>query len=167
MSVTYDANRQVTLAGTLTSSGVVVTNEAIYFGGVVSGTATTNSKGAYSVTLPVSQLGQVVAASADGLSNTVVYTLVGGSPTVTNFQATALGNGLWKFTGTVNNAPAQGEVIDLGGIPALPDLKIPVNSDGTFTYYTTIASGQGGWATAYAVDWWGDESTEVMTDVNA
>ncbi len=166
MSVTYDAGKQVTLAGTLTNGGSGVNNQTIYFGGVVSGSATTNNQGAYSVTLPVSQLGQVVASSADGLSNTLVYTLVGGSPAITNFKSISLGNGLWEFTGTVTGAPAQGEVVDLGGIPALNGKQVTVNSDGTFIYYTTVASGQGGVVSAYAVDWWGDESTEVYQSVS-
>jgi hypothetical protein len=165
LAVTYDAGKQVTLSGQLTNSSGPVASETINFTGVVSGTATTNSQGLYRVTLPVSSLGNVTANSADGLSNPAQYTLVGGTPVVNNFMATSEGGGVWLFTGTVTGAPVQGEVVDFGGINALKNQHVTVNADGTFSFYATVASGQGGYASAEAVDWWGDTSNEVYTDV--
>ena len=166
MVVTYDPNKQVTLGGQLTGQSGPIANQTINLGGVVNGTATTNSQGGYSVTLPVSKLGQVTAASADGLSNIAQSTLVGGSPVISNFDAMPEGGGLWYFSGTVTGAPTQGEVVNFSGITALQNKQVTVNPDGTFAYYCIVNSGQGGWATAEAVDWWGDTSPIVSDLVN-
>lgn len=165
MNVTYDPNREVTLSGALYSMGGPVANQTVNFGGVVNGTATTNVLGMYSVTLPVSQLGQVTAASADGLSNTMQATLVGGTPTIDRFMAMPQNNGYWMLCGQVTGAPTQGEVIQFDGISAVAGLTCNVNADGTFAAVALIPSGQGGDVMAGAVDWWGDTSNEVTMTV--
>lgn len=166
LNVAYQQNKQVTLSGQLTGSSGAIANETINFSGAVTGTATTNSQGAYSVTLTASELGTVNAASADGNSNTAQYTLVSSTPTITSFQAKSEGSGLWYFSGTVADAPTQGEVINFGGINALMGQSTTVNSDGTFDYWAIVKSGQGGWASAQAVDWWGDTSEYAVDFVN-
>jgi hypothetical protein len=164
--VIYNPNKEVTLSGSLLSQSGAVANQTINFGGAVSGTATTNSQGQYSVTLKASQLGQVTAASADGLSNTAQAMLMAGmAPTITNFSAVPEGGGLWLFTGQVTGAPTQGEVINFDGLTALAGKSCNVNPNGTFSYYCYIPSGQGGLAVADAVDWWGDTSSDATTTV--
>jgi hypothetical protein len=167
LHVKYDAGQQVTLSGRLTNSFGPMANQTIDLGGVVSGTATTNSSGTYRVTLPVSQLGTVTAVSDDGISNTAQSTLIGGAPTISNFMAISEGGGLWLFTGTVGGAPAQGEVVTLSGIDAVQGLSTTVSAGGMFIVFATVASGQGGFVDAQAVDWWGDSSEVATTDVNA
>ena len=164
LNVTYLQNKQVTLSGQLTNQSGSNANQTINLGGAVTGTATTNAVGAYSVTLKASQLGTVTAASADGQSNTAQFTLVSNTPTITNFEAEAEGSGLWYFFGTVANAPPQGEVINFGGIKPLLGQSVTVNPDGSFDFWAIVPSGQGGWATAQAVDWWGDTS-QIAADV--
>jgi hypothetical protein len=158
LNVTYEQNKQVVLSGQLTNSSGPVAYEGINLSGSVSGSATTDSQGNYSVTLTATSLGVVSAASADGLSNIAQYTLVGGSPTISNFTADPLGGGLWEFSGSVSGAPTQGEVVNFGGINALQGQSVSVNADGSFDFYAIVNTGQGGWATAEAVDWWGDTS---------
>jgi hypothetical protein len=165
VNVTYAANKQVILSGNLMVQSGSNANQTINLGGAVSGTATTDSQGNYSVTLTASQLGQVTAASADGLSNTATATLMNGTPSIMSFNAIAEGGGVWEFTGTVMGAPTQGEVVNLGGIPALNNESVNVNPDGSFTVFATVTSGNGGTATAQAVDWWGDTSTVAETGV--
>lgn len=167
MNVTYDPNREVTLSGGLFSMSGPVANQTVNFGGVVNGTATTNASGMYSVTLPVSQLGQVTAASADGLSNTMQASLVGGAPTIDRFVAMPQNNGYWMLTGQVIGAPTQGEVVQFDGISAVAGLTCNVNADGTFSTLVLIPNGQGGDVMAGAVDWWGDASNEVTTTAAA
>ncbi len=164
LNVTYQQNRQVILSGQLTNAAGPVANEGINFSGAVSGTTTTNSQGGYSITLTAMQLGQVNAVSADGLSNTAQYTLIGGSPTISDFEAMPEGGGLWAFSGSVSGAPTQGEVVNFGGIPALNGQSVSVNSDGSFTFYAIVS--QGGMASATAVDWWGDTSPIAKDYVN-
>lgn len=166
LNVTYEQNKQVVLSGQLSNASGPVTNEGINFGGSVNGTATTDSQGNYSVTLTATSLGVVTAASADGLSNTAQYTLVGGSPMISNFNAQPLGGGLWEFSGSVSGAPTQGEVVNFGGINALQGQSVSVNADGSFDFYAIVNTGQGGTATAEAVDWWGDTSPVAMDVVN-
>ena len=162
MNVTYVPNKQVTLSGHLTSQNNV--GQMIQFGGVVNGTTTTDSQGNYSTTLHVSQLGQATAVEANGQSNTCTAALVSQIPNIT-FTATAEGNGVWLFSGTVTGAPTQGEVVNFGGITPLAGQSTTVNADGTFSFYCTVYSGQGGVATAQAVDWWGDTSEEATAPV--
>jgi hypothetical protein len=166
LNVTYLQNKQVTLSGNLTGASGAIPNETINLSGAVSGTAVTNAQGAYSVTLTATTLGQVSAASADGMSNIADFTLVGGTPTITNFGAMAEDNGLWYFFGTVANAPPQGEVVNFGGINALQGQSVAVSSSGSFEFYAIVNSGNGGWATAEAVDWWGDTSQIASDFVN-
>jgi hypothetical protein len=168
LDVTYLQGQQATFSGQLTNaSGNPVAGQTIDLTGVVNATTTTDSQGDYSITLKVPQLGTEYAASADGLSNTAQYTLVGGSPVISDFMGVAENGGLWLFSGTVSGAPTQGEVVNFGGIIPLQGTSTTVNSDGTFDFYAIVPSGEGGWATAQAVDWWGDTSPIVSTYVNA
>ncbi len=158
LNVTYLPGKQATFSGQLTDKSVPVPNATINLTGVVKASATTDSQGNFRITLSIPQLGTENAASADGLSNTALATLQGGSPSISNFTAVAEGGGVWLFSGTVTGAPTQGEVVNFGGIIPLQGESIPVKSDGTFSFYATVPSGDGGWATAQAVDWWGDTS---------
>lgn len=159
LSVTYLPNRQATFEGYLLTQANPVPNGSVNLSGAVNATVPTDpTTGHYSVTLPVSQLGQENATSADGQSITAQYTLVGGSPVISNFSAVGEGNGLWCLSGTVSGAPTQGEVVKFSGIKAVNGQSEEVNSDGTFDFYITVSSGNGGWVYAKAVDWWGDTS---------
>ncbi len=164
MNVTYVPNKEVTLSGHLTSPNNV--GQLIQFGGVVNGTTTTDSLGNYSATLKVSQLGQATAVEANGQSNTCTAALVSQMPNIT-FTATPAANGLWLFSGTVTGAPTQGEVVNFGGITPLAGQSTTVNPDGTFSFTCTVPPGQGGMATAQAVDWWGDASPVATASVYA
>lgn len=163
LDVTYQQGRQAIFSGQLTDASGPVANQAINLTGVVNATAITNSQGNYSITVSVPQLGTEYAASANGLSNTAQYTLVRGDLTISSFTATAEGNGLWLLSGTVSGEPTEGGVVYFGGMPALQGQSTEVNPDGTFELYVIIPSGQGGWATAQVVDWWGDPSMTTMT----
>lgn len=166
LNVVYLANRQATFQGQLLSQADPVPNQTINLTGAVNTTVTTDSQGHYSVTLPVSQLGQESAKSADGLSNTAQYTLAGGSPVISNFKAVSEGSGLWCLSGTVSGAPTQAAVVNFTGINAVNGQSEQVNSDGTFDFYVIVNSGNGGWVNAEAVDWWGDTSPIATTSVN-
>lgn len=165
--ITYQPNKQVTLSGDLSNQFGMMPYRAINLGGVVSGTATTNANGIFSATLTASALGNVTAASADGQSNIAAETLVSETPTITSFEVMSEGSGLWYFSGTVANAPTQGEVVNFGGIKPLLGQSVAVNPDGSFDFWAIVPSGQGGWATAQAVDWWGDTSQLAVDAVGA
>ena len=167
MSVTYLQGRQATFSGQLFNQSGPIANEGINLSGVVTASTTTNSQGNYSITLAIPQLGAEDAVSADGKSTIAVAVLQGGSPSISNFTAVAEGNGLWLLSGTVSGAPTQGEVVNFGGITPLQGQSTTVNSDGTFDFYAMIPSGEGGLATAQAVDWWGDTSPYAVDDVGA
>jgi hypothetical protein len=167
LHVAYDAGRQVTLTGSLSNSLGPIANQTIDLGGVVNGTATTNSQGAYSVTLPVSSLGNVTAYSADGRSNTAQSTLVGGKPVISNFTAIPEGGGVWLLSGKVSGTPTSGEMVAFSGIAAVNGLSAHVSGNGAFSEYITVTPGQGGYVDAVATDWWGDESQVATTDLSA
>lgn len=166
LNVTYLPNQQATFSGQLTTSSGPVANQAVNLTGVVNTATTTDSQGNYSITMAVPQLGTEYATAAAGKSNTAQYTLVDGSPVISNFTAMSLGAGLWEFSGSVSGAPTQGEVVNFGGINALIGQSVNVNPDGTFDFYAIVNTGEGGWASAQAVDWWGDTSEIAATGVN-
>ncbi len=166
LNVTYDPNKQATFSGQLTNQNGPVALQTINLTGVANGTATTNGQGVFNVTLSISRLGTEYAASADGQSNTAQVTLVNGSPVIGNFTAVSQGGGMWLFEGSVSGAPTQGEAVNFGGITPLQGQSTGVNADGTFEFYAMVPSGQGGWASAEAVDWWGDTSETAVEYVN-
>lgn len=167
LSVVYDPNRQATFSGQLTNQFGPVADQTINLTGVVNATASTNGQGAFDVTLSIPKLGTEHAASANGQCNTARFTLVAGNPTISNFTAVSEGSGMWLLSGTVSGAPTQGEAVNFGGITALQGQSTGVNSNGTFEFYAIINSGQGGWASAQAVDWWGDTSQTAADYVGA
>jgi hypothetical protein len=161
LSVTYLPNKQVTLSGQLTGTSTPG-GECINLMGAVEGTAVTNAQGYYSVTLTAQSLGQVSAATADGLSNTATAMLVSAASTLSNFVATQEGPGLWLFTGNVNGAPTQGMMINFAGLQSMQGQSISVNPDGSFAFYFQVPAGQNGIVSAQAIDWWGDTSNTAM-----
>jgi hypothetical protein len=168
LTTTYLQNKHAVFSGHLDNRYGPVAYQGINLTGVVNATATTDANGNFSTkALIIPNLGTESAASTDGLSNTANYTLVGGSPVVGNFQAVSQGGGLWLFSGTVTGASAQGEIVDFSGINALQGQSTAMNSDGSFAFYAMVKSGQGGWAGAEAVDWWGDTSSPATAFVNA
>jgi hypothetical protein len=167
LGVTYLQGKQATFSGQLTSPSGPIANATINLSGVVTATTTTNSQGNYSITLSIPQLGTEDAVAANTNANEALCEVVGGSPAISDFTATPEGNGLWLFSGTVTGAPTQGEVVNFGGIAPLQGQSTSVNSDGTFDFYAIIPSGEGGTASAQAVDWWGDTSQIEVTYVGA
>lgn len=168
MNVTYLQGKQATFSGQLTNqTGGPIANQTIDLTGVVTTTVNTNAQGNYSITLKIPKLGTEYAASADGQSNTAQFTLAGGNPVIKDFTAVAEGNGLWLFSGTVSGAPTQGEVVNFGGITPLEGESTTVNSDGSFDFYAIVPTGEGGVASAEAVDWWGDTSETAAAYVGA
>jgi hypothetical protein len=167
LNATYNPNKYATFSGQLTNRYGPVANHSINLTGVVNASTITDANGKYTTkALNIPNLGTEYAASTDGLSNTAQFTLVGGSPVISNFKAVSQGGGLWLLSGNVTGAPAQGEIINFGGINALQGQSTPVNLDGSFTFYVMVKSGQGGWASAEAVDWWGDTSDPAAAFVN-
>jgi hypothetical protein len=76
------------------------------------------------------------------------------------------GGGLWLLSGTVTGAPEKVAIVDFSGINALHGQSTSVRSDGSFAVYVMVKSGQGGWAGAEAVDWWGVRSSPSTAFVN-
>lgn len=167
LDVTYLQGQQATFSGQLRSPTGPIANATINLSGVVDGSTTTDSQGNYSITLSIPQLGTEDAVAPNTSANEALVQVVGGSPTISDFTAVAEGNGLWLFSGTVTGAPTQGEVVNFGGITPLQGQSTEVNSDGTFDFYAIIPSGEGGWAYAQAVDWWGDTSPKAVDYVGA
>jgi hypothetical protein len=167
LGVQYLPDKEVVFTGKLTNPFGSVSNQTIDLTGVVKATAITNGLGNFIITLSIPQLGTEYAASADGHSNTAQVTLAGGKPTISNFAAVAEGGGMWLFEGKVSGVCQEGEVINFGGITALQGQSTTPNQGGIFEFYAIVKSGQGGWATAEAVDWWGDTSPVASTYVAA
>jgi hypothetical protein len=163
LGVTYPQANQATFSGQLTSPSGPIANATITLSGAANATTTTNSQGNYSITLSVPQLGTEYAASSDPQAIAAPCVMDNIPPTITSFTAVAEGNGLWLLSGTVVGGPTEGEVVNFGGITPLQGQSTTVNSDGTFDFYAIIPSGEGGWASAQAVDCWGQTSQIAVT----
>lgn len=154
-------NKEVTVSGTVTDespSGLVVT-----FSGKVTGTATTDSTGHFTLTTNASGLGQVNASTSDvwGQSSaTYGYTLSSQTPTITNFNVAPSQGNTWIITGTVNDEFAAGLTVTFGGL--LAGNVATVASNNTFSLAVTLASGLTGYGTATVEDWWGQVSASVQ-----
>ncbi|MGE0606824.1 MAG: hypothetical protein AB7O62_06830 [Pirellulales bacterium] len=155
----------VTLSGMITDlspSGRTVT-----FGGVVSGTATTNSQGYYSVTLWASQLGQITATTTDvwgQVSNVAQFNLTNMPPVVSSFSAMEGQNEYWTFQGMVTDERCYGLTVTFGGL--LSGLTTTVGSSGSFSIARQIAVGTVGTVTAQVADWWGQTSGTAQVFVD-
>jgi hypothetical protein len=158
MNLAYGANKTVILSGKVTDAqagGMVVT-----FSGVVSGTATTDANGNYSVTLTPTALGQITATTTDvwGLtSSAATVTVTNTAPTIT-LTAVQHGN-IWTFSGRVTDEYAPGLVVTFSGPGAINGQTTTVNTDGTFSLCVMLTSSDAGWVTASVTDWWGLAAT--------
>jgi hypothetical protein len=168
MSVNYGTGRNITLSGTLTSSGMGPTppTQTVNITGKATGTATVDGSGNYSITLTASGLGDVMGQSGDGLSNIVTITLTDTAPVITSFSAVqSLGN-QWTFSGHVNYRSPESLVINLGGDPvSVQGVTAAVNTNGDFSV-TVHMSGQpsdNGFVTAVTTDPWGLVSNTMST----
>jgi len=154
MNLACGANKTVILSGKVTDAqagGVVVT-----FSGVVSGTATTDANGNYSVTLTPTALGQITATTTDvwGLtSSSVMATVSNTAPTIT-LTAVQHGN-TWTFSGHVTDEYAAGLVVTFSGPGAINGRTTTVACDGTYSLSVMLTSSDVGWVTATVTDWWG------------
>lgn len=175
LTFTYQIGQYVAVAGHASDNGGSLANTQINFTGASIGNTTTDSYGNYWTMLKVSNLGNLNAQTADGLSNIATVNLIGGSPVIRNAQRTAntftvayLGNNQWQFSGFVTGAPNQGEQVHLEGLACFGTDGKYVTVDpntGAWSDTETILPGQGGDVLATAIDWWGDESTQVSGTV--
>jgi hypothetical protein len=170
LSVTYGEQRQVTLSGRVyddSPGGLTVR-----FSGVVSGTATTDSQGFFSVTLTASNLGMVSANVTDSTmhqSNQASVTLVSAKPRFDSFICQELTGGWYRFTGKVLDESVAGLTVYFGGTPvSLMMQSATVQADGEFTLDLQLngTSTDEGTASAQVTDWWGKMSDQAFCDVH-
>jgi hypothetical protein len=154
LNLAYGPNRTVTLSGKVTDAqpnGLVVT-----FAGVVTGSATADANGNFSVTLTPSALGQITATTTDvwGLNSAAAsVTVVNSAPTIT-LTATQLGN-IWTFSGHVSDEYAPGLTVKFGGPSDISGRTVTVGSDGNFSLTIMLSAKDTGFVTATVIDWWG------------
>jgi virginiamycin B lyase len=158
VSVTYGAQRTVTLSGQVTDAqpGGLTVN----FSGMVVGSVVTNADGTFSATFQASGLGNVQAITTDAqglVSNTATVTLASNPPTISNFVGSNSG-GVWTFTGKVNDSSPAGLTVSFGGLPSLAGKTATVQADGTFELVVALAAGEQGTVTAQTTNWWGQNS---------
>jgi hypothetical protein len=154
-------------AGTATVSGQVTGDPSnggltVTFGGVVSGSVTTNADGSFTFTAQASGPGQIQASVIDAAGTTATSSINFNvsPPTIVNFEAINNGRNSWTFTGQVEGPYVVGLVVTLRGIPSLNgnNASATVQTDGYFAYTITLQPGEGGAVTAQCIDWWGQAS---------
>jgi hypothetical protein len=160
LNVSYAANRHVIFSGQVTPGSAGLT---VQISGAASGSTTTDANGNYSVNLTPTSLGQVMAKTSDGQSNTAGAALSASTPTIQNFGYTKGFLNYYTFAGQVTGDVTGGMVITFGGISALNGRTATVDANGNFSI-TVQVTDQGPWtASAYATDWWGLDSQVVYT----
>ncbi len=148
--------RTVTVIGSVAAAqkgGRTVT-----LGGVLTGSAVTNSEGVFSYTGNASGPGYITAQTTDiwgQESNVAQYWVNGIVPVITNFQITRNGYGQWVASGTVTGGDVNGIGVAIGGITSGSGT---VNG-GSFSIIVGIGPGAFGTVTAVATNGWGLFST--------
>jgi hypothetical protein len=157
-------NRTLTVSGHVTDAveaGAVVT-----ISGIVSGTATTDSAGNYSLVAQASGQGALSVSATDvwGLTSSVVQTSYTSKAPVITLQATVLNGGVYAFKGTVSDEWAPGLTVTLSG--AVGGTAI-VQADGTFEFDSSLEYGAvDGVENATVTDWWGNTSNIAQSWVD-
>ncbi len=164
LSMNYACTSQnnVNFTGHLSGAPVEAGQTITISGGGVNTTATTDANGNYSVTVPVTQLGNVSAVYMSGLQMASAMVNVNpAAPDITGFNAIQEPGGYWEFKGTVAGTPDPGGMtITFGGVPTVQGLTTTVAADGSFDVVFQLG-GQTGVVSATTTDWWGrtDQAT--------
>jgi hypothetical protein len=161
MSISYGANKAVTLTGTVTD--IDAGGQAVTFTGVATGSATTTATGSFSLTVTATGLGNITATVTDlwSQTGTAQIAVAPSAPTITDFSAAAGLNNWWTFTGKVSGPAVAGETVTLAGLPELASVQVTVKADGSFSYMAQLEAGDWGTATAQAIDWYGQVSNKA------
>ncbi len=167
MNITMNGLKSVTLSGTVLDNSASPAGLTVTFTGVVSATTTTDSSGNFTITTNASALGDVEAATVDGLdhiSNTATVTVACAAPVISNFTWSS-SYGVVIFTGTVTCPDASGMVITIQGSPTrLQDgVTTTATSNGTFSWSFIQQRGDTGDVGASCVDCWGQQSNVAIT----
>jgi hypothetical protein len=159
ISVSFGTGPRVTISGTITDTNV--SGQTVSISGVVSGSATTDVNGNYSLTAHASSLGSVTASFTDssGQSASAKTSIAVPPPQITSFTATQDGD-MWTFSGTVSAQSPQGMIVNIY-VPGVGNESATVGADGSFSLTVSIPPNTSGTATAQTTDWWGQTSNEA------
>jgi hypothetical protein len=145
------------LSGVLTD--INPANATVYFGGTVSGTATTDSSGHYSFSTTNASLGTVTAYAIDQggqTSNTATASLTKSLPVIT--ESVSYGSRRTvTILGTVSDMDPSGRTVTITGVVSG---SVTTSSNGSYAY-TATASGLGA-VYASTVDLWGQSSNTAQ-----
>ncbi len=154
MNLTWLPNRQVMLTGQLNTPNAA--GKSIFFAGQVSGSTTAKADGTYSVVLPISSLGTIVAQFVDDYGQ-LVQTSVSATnapPVISEFKVTIAPGGFYTFTGKVSDEAPEDLVVTFGGLNGLQGKTATVQPGGTFSITVELQPGDDGEATVSVADWW-------------
>jgi hypothetical protein len=166
-SIAYGQQHMVTLSGRVSDEhpGGLTVN----FGGVIMGSAITNTDGTFSVTLQASDLGQVQATTTDmwGVSSAAAAaTVANNAPQLVAASAVEGSNNVWTIQGTVSDECAQGLTVTFSGLPSVEGKTVTVSANGTFCLIVTLQTGECGTISALTTDWWGITSNLSSWDIS-
>jgi hypothetical protein len=169
LGVTYNGQNNVTLTGKVADPGASVAGLTVTITGKVSGSATTDSSGNFSLTASANGLGVVsaVTSNVNGYSNTATVTLSVPPPTISGLTYVESAGQVFTFSGSVGAQTAAGLTVTFGGIPSLAGQTATVAANATFQLIVQLKSdgSDNGTATAQTTDWWGQASNSATTSV--
>lgn len=169
LAVAYGTQNNVTLSGDLTGTNSPG-GQTIQIGGPVSGVATTDANGHYSITLQENGYGTVGASwMVNGMAQATAMNMIVPPPNIDQFSATMQSGDIWTFSGHVTDPNPNGLVIQFGGLSSLtnPNATATVNASGYFSYTVQLngTSSDNGTAWAETTDGYGQQSNTAMFEV--
>ncbi len=149
LAVTNLTADTITLSGTLTD--VDPAGQTLAVSGAAPGPVVTDANGKFSFTVASAGAGTIDVSDTDlwgETSNTAEVNAANPAPVVRNFTAIDENLNTWLFQGNVIGNSVAGLTINFGGLQSLAGQTTTVNSDGSFSFTTTLAACESGTATA-------------------
>jgi hypothetical protein len=134
----------------------------VSFGGVMTGTVSTNADGSFSFTADASSLGTVTAVATDDRSLTSAPAggqVVSNPPQIDAFYGGVQSGNTWTFQGHVTDeSPAGLTVTFSSNVPQLQGQSATVDASGNFYITEVLPLGTTGTIAAQTWDWWSLQS---------
>jgi hypothetical protein len=172
LAVNYNAQKSVTLHGSVTDPvnnvGLTVT-----FSGSAVGATATDSTGHYTLTLNADSLGAVTARVTDSssMTATAAVTLTSNVPSIGGLGYSTNGPGVYYLTGTVTDESAPGltvKIVSGSDFTGWVNDGATVATNNTFQFRETAGANDpsSGWVYFQVTDWWGQTSATAAMRIN-
>jgi hypothetical protein len=166
LNIAYGSRNFVTLSGSV--SDLDAGDLTVTFKGVAKGSVSTDDFGEFSYTTTASSLGEVKATTVNlWLQRSVPSTVsvVSAPPVIVNFLADKSSDGVWVFSGVVQDEDSAGLVVVFSNHGALNGQSAVVGSDGKFCMTVELRLIKPVQIHADVMDWFGLAADGAWVDI--